>query len=166
MKKATLHITCAFLLVVSLLPVAYPCILAIQKMYARWEMKEKLEKEQLQTIRVKTSEVTWTFLHRECRIDGKMFDVKQIIEDGEYLRLAGLYDEKETEIENNISRNSSGENKKAVTIMAAFAQALTVHTCQTIVPVYLATDAVGWQQLKPSALPTFIKTILTPPPES
>jgi ABC-type uncharacterized transport system substrate-binding protein len=95
-----------------------------------------------------------------------MFDVKQIIEDGEYLRLTGLYDEKETEIENNISRNSTGENKKAVTIMATFAQAVTVHSCQTIVPVYLVTDASGWQQLKPSVLPTSIKTILTPPPES
>jgi hypothetical protein len=166
MKKATLHITCAFLLVVSLLPVAYPCVLALQKMYARWEMKEKLEKEQLQTIRVKTSEVTWTFLHRECRIDGKMFDVKQIIEDGEYLRLTGLYDEKETEIENNISRNSSDQNKKAVTIMAAFAQAVTVHSSETLVPIYLSTNTSGWQQLKASVLPTSIKTILTPPPES
>jgi hypothetical protein len=166
MKKASLHITCAFLLVVSLLPVAYPCILGMQKMFARWEMKEKLENDQLQTIRVKESEVTWTFLHRECRIDGKMFDVKQIIEDGEYLSLTGLYDEKETEIENNISRNSSDQNKKAVAIMAAFAQAVTVHSCETMVPVYLATNTNGWQQLKPSALPTSIKIILTPPPES
>jgi hypothetical protein len=166
MKKASLHITCAFLLVVSLLPVAYPCILGIQKMFARWEMKEKLENDQLQTIRVKESSVTWTFLHRECRIDGKMFDVKQIIEDGEYLRLTGLYDEKETEIENNLSRNSSDQNRKAITIMAAFAQAVTAHSCETMVPVYLATNTNGWQQLKPSALPTSIKTILTPPPES
>jgi hypothetical protein len=166
MKKASLHITCVFLLVVSLLPVAYPAILAIQKMYARWEMKEKLEKEQLQTIRVKRSEVRWTFLRRECRIDGKMFDVKQIIEEGEFLRLTGLYDEKETEIENNISRNSSDENKKAVTIMAAFAQAVTDHSCEPFVTAHLASPINHWQLSKPSALPTSIKTILTPPPES
>lgn len=166
MKKATLHITCIFLLVVSLLPVAYPCILGAQKMLARWEMKEKLENDQLQTIRVKTSQVTWTFLHRECRIDGKMFDVKQIIEDGEFLQLTGLYDDKETEIENNISRNSSDQNKKAVTIMAAFAQAVTDHSCQPFVPAHLASPINHWQTLKPSTLPTSVKTILTPPPES
>ncbi|MGB4770899.1 MAG: hypothetical protein WBP58_05550 [Chitinophagaceae bacterium] len=166
MKKATLHITCAFLLVVSLLPVAYPCILGLQKIFARWEMKEKLENEQLQTIRVKTSEVTWTFLHRECRIDGKMFDVKKIVEEGEYLRLTGLYDEKETEIENNISRNSSDQNKKAVTIMAAFAQAITDHSSHPFVPMHLTQPVIEWQSLKTAVLPTSTKIILTPPPES
>lgn len=166
MKKATLHITCIFLLVVSLLPVAYPSILSVQKMLARWEMKEKLENEQLQTIRVKTSEITWTFLKRECRIDGKMFDVKKIVEDGDFLQLTGLYDEKETEIENNISRNSSDANKKAVAIMAAFAQAVTDHACPPFEPAALAPTTIVWHPFIPAALPHSAKTILTPPPES
>ena len=107
MNKATIYITCIILLVVSSLPVAYPCILSVQKMYARWEMKQKLESDQLETIRVKSSAVTWTFLKKECLINSKMFDVKQMTEEGEYLILTGLYDDKETEIENNISRNHS-----------------------------------------------------------
>lgn len=166
MKKLTRHIICTFLLVVSLLPIAYPTILSIQKMLARWEMKEKLENEQLQIIRVKTSEITWTFLKRECRIDGKMFDVKKIVEDGEFLQLTGLYDEKETEIENNISRNSSGANKKAVAIMAAFAQAVTDHACLTFEPSSPAPSAIEWHTFILSALPHSTKMILTPPPES
>lgn len=166
MKKASLHITCVFLLLVSLLPVAYPSILSLQKMFARWEMKEKLENEQLQTIRVKTSAVTWTFLKRECRIDGKMFDVKKIVEDGEFLYLTGLYDEKETEIENDISRNSSDQNKKAVVIMAAFAQAMTDHSRQPFVPMQLTPTVITWQSFRTGVLPTAVRTILTPPPES
>ena len=166
MKKSTRHIICTFLLLVSLLPIAYPTILSIQKMLARWEMKEKLENEQLQTIRVKASTITWTFLKRECRIDGKMFDVKQMVEEGEFLRLTGLYDEKETEIDNNISRNGSEDNKKAVAIMAAFAQAVTDNACSPFEPASPAASSIEWHTFLSSALPHSAKTILTPPPES
>lgn len=166
MKKSTRHIICTLLLVVSLLPIAYPTILSIQKMLARWEMKEKLENEQLQTIRVKASAITWTFLKRECRIDGKMFDVKQMVEEGEFLRLTGLYDEKETEIENNISRNGSTENKKVIAIMAAFAQAITDHSCLPFEPAELIPPAIEWHPFIISGLPHSTLMILTPPPES
>lgn len=166
MNKATVYITCIILLVVGSLPVAYPCILSAQKMFARWEMKKKLEREQLETIRVKASAVSWTFLKRECRIDGKMFDVKQVKEEGEYLRLTGLYDDKETEIENNISRNHSEDNKKLVTVMQAFAQAVTAQSCEPLLCARPAAIARDWQISGPTHIPTSIKTILTPPPES
>lgn len=166
MKKSSRHIICTLLLVVSILPIAYPTILSIQKMLARWEMKEKLENEQLQTIRVKASAITWTFLKRECRIDGKMFDVKQMVEEGEFLRLTGLYDEKETEIENNISRNGSEDNKKAVAIMAAFAQAVTDHSVPPYEPVEITPTDIEWHLMIISELPHSTVKILTPPPES
>lgn len=97
------HIIIASMLAVILVPMMAPASLLVQKWWVKWEMKEKLEKDDLQWVTVASNEVKWYITGKECIIAGKMFDVKQVREQEGKLLLLGIFDEKETEIEKKLS---------------------------------------------------------------
>ncbi len=165
MRKCIFHIAAFSLVVISFLPMAIPGILLLQKSYVRWEMREKLEEEQLQTIRVKASAVQWSFFGNECRIEGKMFDVKKTAQDGDFLILTGLFDDRETEIEKDITRNCEEDEQETVFLFMTLT-AVKPQNNYTVITGIINDNPSWWREAGTPALPSSSNAIQTPPPEA
>ena len=117
-------ITAACLLIGLCVPMLSPVILQLKQLHVQHEMLEKLEKEQLISIRVKTNSIQWVKPKKECVLGTEMFDVKKIVVDGDELVLTGLYDAKEKELKRMIRQQSeqqSKQSKQTVQLLAALA---------------------------------------------
>lgn len=114
-------ITAACLLIGLYVPMLSPVILQLRQLHVQHEMLEKLEKEQLINIRVKTNSVQWVKPNKECVVGTEMFDVKKIVVDGDELVLTGLYDAKEKELKRMIRQQSEQQSKQTVQLFAALA---------------------------------------------
>ena len=85
-------------------------------------MKESLEREILQTIRVNDQEITWVENGREAWIGNRMFDVKKtIIQNHEYV-LVGLFDDQETSLVKKISEEQQKQNLSGYDLLAQLFQ--------------------------------------------
>ena len=99
MRLRGYHILFALLISLSAsLPFLLPGSLMIQQAVAMHEMMEKLEHEELQEITVLHSSVHWLEYNKECIINNRMFDVKDMKTRGDSVVLTGLYDDQEKEI--------------------------------------------------------------------
>jgi hypothetical protein len=105
------HITAIFLLLLLAIPVILTCITMIKEKIVKWEMKEALEEKELITILVDSKDVLWEDEGKECRINGRLFDVKEFENINGQYRLKGLYDDREREIEEQLSRMTEEQNK-------------------------------------------------------
>lgn len=106
-------ITTACLLIGLCVPMLSPVILQLRQLHVQHEMLEKLEKEQLISIRVKAATVHWVKPKKECVHGTEMFDVKKIVVDGDELVLTGLYDAKEKELKRIIRQQSEQQSKQS-----------------------------------------------------
>lgn len=99
MIQRNYHIAFAVLMLLSSsLPFLFPATMMVQRAVAVHEMKEKLEREELQEIRVLARSIQWIKSGKECMINNRMFDVKEMDASGDSVVLKGLYDDKEKEI--------------------------------------------------------------------
>ncbi|MEJ8817858.1 hypothetical protein [Lacibacter sp. H407] len=117
-------ITAACLLIGLCVPMLSPVILQLKQLHVQHEMLEKLEKQELISIRVKTNSIHWVKPKKECVLGTEMFDVKKIVVDGDELVLTGLYDAKEKELKRMIRQQSeqqSKQSKQTVQLLAALA---------------------------------------------
>ena len=84
-----------FFLSVFLIPVLLLLSIFIQQQFIQHAMLEKLEAGNTETIFVKKSSIRWIRPGKEVEINGKMFDVKNVVIHQDYYELKGLFDEKE-----------------------------------------------------------------------
>jgi len=80
--------------------------------FIRHEMEEKLERQHLETIRIRTNEVLWYEEGKEIIVQGKLFDVKSQAHEGDEIVFTGLFDEKETLVKKQLEqlpKEKSGE---------------------------------------------------------
>ncbi|RXK59751.1 hypothetical protein ESA94_11880 [Lacibacter luteus] len=96
-----------------LIPVVIPVYLQIKQLHVQHEMLEKLEKEELVSIRIKASSIQWVKPGKECVVGTEMFDVKCIKQEGDMLVLTGLYDAKEKELKKLAATHSQEQSKQA-----------------------------------------------------
>lgn len=86
----------------------------VQQIIVRYEMTEKLEYAQMQTIEIPASSVQWYEKDREIIVDGHMFDVKSFeqIPGKDVVRFTGLFDMEEEEIKKKVQKllNQQEEN--------------------------------------------------------
>lgn len=86
------------LIALILLPCLYCLYFQVKHQMIRWEMKEKLEQEALQTIVIPANEFKWYDEGNEIVLGGKMFDVKSVTQqNGSYI-VTGLFDDDETQL--------------------------------------------------------------------
>lgn len=98
MNRSRKFIIALFLLITIGMPSLVFIYYQASQAYLRFEMEEELEKEKLQTVRVPAHKVVWYKKNKEIIVDGKLFDVKtQVYAEG-VVEFTGLFDEKETEI--------------------------------------------------------------------
>ena len=84
----------------SSLPLFFSGFFLSSRLVIRKLMLERVETEQLTTIKIPEKEIVWYNPGYEIIIEGKMFDIKSIhLEDGIYT-ISGLFDEDETELNN------------------------------------------------------------------
>jgi len=83
----------------------------IKEKIVKWEMKEALEEKELITILLDAKDIQWEDEGKECRINGRLFDVKEFENINGQYRLKGLYDDREKEIEEQLAKMTENQNK-------------------------------------------------------
>lgn len=157
-------ITATCLLIGISLPMLLPVVLQLKQLHVQHEMLEKLEKEQLISIRVKTAAVQWVKPDKECVLGNEMFDVKQIVIDGDELILTGLYDAKEKALKRMIRQQSEQQSKQSKqTVQLLSAPALPVEEADNF--SYTAGTGIANCLFRPSFYHAPFLGFLTPPPK-
>ena len=98
------------------LPMLYSVYLYAKKQAIRHEMKEKLEKQALTTVRVHNESVIWIEVGKEILVNDRMFDIKNVTNDGDYVIFSGLYDDEEKAIESKMEKHTE-ENSSSTKLM-------------------------------------------------
>lgn len=102
------------LLTLVMLPVFIAVFFLAQQTVIRHEMKEQLEQQSLQTIRIAEKNITWIEKGKELIVDGKLFDVKSSKYTGDYVEVTGLFDEMELSLQHQLifSQNPEKNGKQ------------------------------------------------------
>lgn len=150
-----------------------PTLLIVYFQLAQWQqqkhMEEELENSQLQTITLPHSELNWYKPNKEVIIEGKLFDVKKFQQEGNTVILTGLFDEKETEIKNNLSiiRKAESEKKKNSELAHQYFSILLYPMRNSIeIPVSFQLTKKSFPVEASSRITSISYSIITPPPEA
>jgi len=92
----------------------------IREKIVQWEMKESLEEKQLITIIIAEQDVVWEETGKECRINGRLFDVKEFEKINGQYRLKGLYDDLEKTIEEQLANMTKKQNEQQEKLIGKF----------------------------------------------
>ena len=79
------------IILIVLLPCLYCLYFQVKHHLIREEMREKLERDNLQTVIVPVKEFRWYEEDREIIVDGTMFDVKTIERRGDNYIITSLF---------------------------------------------------------------------------
>jgi len=87
----------------ALYPSIFSAINLAQEQFNRWKMLEKLEEQSLHSLVMTPNDnYEWVDNKREIRINGKMFDVKEYQYENGNLKVTGLFDSEEDELEKQV----------------------------------------------------------------
>lgn len=161
-------ITAFFLLLVALAPIVNLFIIPLQQQWIRHRMEEQLESGIQHEVLLAENEVRWIDNGKEMLVDGRMFDVKQIVHQGDgTLRVTGLFDDEESsllrQLEQNQDKNNTGGNQVLVQFFG-FQPGLPV--TETIATDILTVNKTQRQLRDVDEILTISKKILTPPPQA
>ena len=93
------------------LPMVVPPLLQLKESIAKKEAQKNMKISPLQTIRLKKRNVVWVEAEKEILVDGQLFDIKEIKETKTEITVTGIFDKKETFLQ-NLSENITGKEKK------------------------------------------------------
>jgi hypothetical protein len=97
-----------------LIVVSIPSILFVyfqaRTVYVRHEMEEKLERAQLETIRLPRHELRWFKKNKEIIVNDRLFDVKSIETIDDSVVVTGLFDDKETFVKKQLEQLQEEQN--------------------------------------------------------
>jgi hypothetical protein len=121
-SNLTQKISSLFFTGLGLVPLLFIFILGIKKHDIRNRMKQKLESQSLQTIRIQEDEVNWMD-EREIWVHNSLFDIHtKKLEKGIYT-FTGLYDREETRLV-ELERKAAGKKKEQNKLLAQFFKSL------------------------------------------
>lgn len=153
----------AFLLLVAsplLVLVGY----ALQKQYLRHQMKEQLEKANLQTLLLQPHQLHWAEAGKELWINNQLFDVKEITRTSNGYCVKGLFDAQETAINQKAAQQSETGGEAYQTSLAWLLLPL-YHPSENAIDIPLPATVLR-QQYFPyqTNIPTVCLSVITPPP--
>ncbi|MEY3153341.1 MAG: hypothetical protein RLZZ333_1938, partial [Bacteroidota bacterium] len=138
--------------------------------YTQWvkfEMKEKLEIDHLEKIKLNVDEVVWYEKDHEIIVNGSLFDVKAFAKQGDSIIFEGIFDQAETQLsilsENLI--NTSTNHQHLAQIGAYFHQLLFIQTVSSI-DINFVVEPLKHQNHFISMYRFYYAPVATPPPES
>ena len=156
------------IILIVLLPCLYCLYFQVKHHLIRQEMREKLERDNLQTVIVPVKEFRWYEEDREIIVDGTMFDVKTIERRGDNYIITGLFDEAETELHIAMGKLQQKEDE------GPDPESLALVLSETYMPPAMG-NVFGWtadndlssrNAITDEQLYNTVLSILTPPPRS
>jgi len=108
-----------------LMPIFFAAFFLVQQSRIRWEMKNNLKQQHLQTIILPVNQVQWIEEGEELLVGNELFDVKSlVIKDGKAI-LTGLFDKQEEalyrQLDNLIDDDDEGAaNESAANCFSVF----------------------------------------------
>jgi hypothetical protein len=154
------------LLTLFLVPVVSTFVLQLQQLYVQNQMEEALEKEQLVTLRIKTTSIQWVHKNKECFIDGELFDVKEIKQEGNEIILTGLFDVQEKAITEAIAKQSKKENNNPSKQIIKLLLQVVIQVNESSNEILSSAAATNNQLYKPAFYLAPYHGIQTPPPKN
>ena len=147
--------------------VFFACFLLKQKLIEN-DMEERLENASLQTVTVNPAQIHWVKENKEAIIDGKLFDIKSSVTNGDQVILTGLFDIDEDGLHEQFSNFIQQKNDAASPLGNAVIKFLfpPLYT-NTVNPLwqnswqYIAQDLFDNYQEKISE--NYLSTISPPP---
>jgi hypothetical protein len=163
-------ISASFFLTLLATPILFALYFFFANLHAEQEMKERLEKEALQTITIAQQKIQWIKSGKECRINGRMFDVHSMEISGNNVVLHGLFDEEENQLQTRAAalihqeqdNNNNTRNGVALVWMNLLYQQNTTTGLLLNIPENLATVPPSAYCNHYHSLPV---SIHTPPPK-
>lgn len=153
----------AVVLLVITAPLGYLLFYQVRICHNRFEMLERLEKENLHSITLSPTDFHWVIPGKEIKIKGRLFDVKNILRNGKTITVTGIFDDEEEELDRMISRSTDPDHNK----LPFLVKMVTAPVIQWQTFGYLPFATL---KCKPSPkryipmLPLFYKDPLCPPP--
>lgn len=148
------------------IPFALVLIFHIQQQAVRYEMKEKLEEQVLQTITVSEKNVQWVKKNKEILFNGKMFDVKSFSIENGLFKFTGLYDDEETALNEQMENNFNKNNKSSSLLISNLFQWLqSAYPGDNNEMLVIENQTKLIPRLINTMLTSPFKAILTPPPQ-
>lgn len=93
-------------------PVFFYAGFVIKQHNIRSSMKQQLKKQLLQTVTVEKRSIVWYDDGKEVSINGRMFDVVSVKEEGSNIILTGLYDTDEDKLHDALNKAMHQNNKQ------------------------------------------------------
>jgi len=129
-------------------------------------MKRQLENKMLHTIMLAENEVHWLKEGKEILINGRMFDIKSFHPAGNgKIIFSGLYDDDETALVTQMSKNQQNENKAGGKLLAQLFQLLQSSCNNTATEVFIPSFNKNHFPGLEKHLTTPFITIISPPPQ-
>ena len=104
-------IVLVFLCTIATIPLLMSPAFLAGRIVIRKVMLSRLESSGLQTYAIPLNRLKWYTEGHELLIDGRMFDVKSIHQEGDKYVVSGLFDDDETELNHIITAASSPNNQ-------------------------------------------------------
>jgi hypothetical protein len=154
----------------ALLPMCLSGLYLGGRILIRITMMEKMEKDELQTISIPTDQIRWFKKNHELMIDGKMFDVKSISDQGEISKITGLFDDDDTELHEALADMHEQKNKGKNNALLLYQVCLGIIAEQgqfinQPVSVNFEFTKLSFAQYEDNILQSFLP-IFSPPPNS
>ena len=156
------------IILIVLLPCLFCLYFQVKHHLIRVEMREKLERENLQTIVIPANEFRWYEEGREIIVEGTMFDVKTIVRRGDNYIITGLFDEAETELHIAMGKlqQKKGEGPDAQLLTIVFAETFTPPSLSDALETTYDNNLSSHNVITDEQLYNTILSILTPPPRA
>lgn len=90
---------------------------SLQKQWHKMEMEEQLEQAALTTIQVPKASFQWYEEGKEILVEGQLFDVEFIQEEGDHYLIKGLFDEAEKKIDSQLADLLNKKQEKTNSIL-------------------------------------------------
>lgn len=120
----TKPIIAAFLALVFMLPTIYIIGTHLQQVNCRIHVENNFEKKNMQRVQIQPSEIIW-LNNKEIIIDGQMFDVKKVTKNKDgTVTLAGVYDERETQIKKQLEEITCQRNMQHLPVVKLIFQSV------------------------------------------
>jgi hypothetical protein len=153
----------------AILPLAVFIFFIAQQKYMRWQMEEKLEKEQLTSVTISANDFKWYEEGKEIIINNHLFDVKGITRlAGDLLLITGLYDYQEQKLHTDLDNWMNNKGRSSKQDQTAFFKWLSQLYDDNVSSTSLSpgtSDKLDNQLSYTSSFQRISLNVLTPPPK-
>ncbi len=111
MRHGFRKISAVGLVLLIAMPLVFTIGILVKQKIIQFHRKERLEKEQLQTITIAAENIHWVKKGKEVLVAGKLFDIKHFEKKNNKMILTGFFDKEEDGLYDQLNRVAKDKNK-------------------------------------------------------